>query len=78
MLTGQLARSSLSYKLKKLLKHAALDVLCTDPYVCNDPSLLLLEEVLERSELLIIATPHRIYSTIKTGKPVIDIWNLRE
>jgi UDP-N-acetyl-D-mannosaminuronic acid dehydrogenase len=71
-------RSSLSYKLKKLLKHSARDVLCTDPYVQTDPSLQSLEEVLERSDLLIISTPHRLYSAIETGKPVIDIWNLRD
>jgi UDP-N-acetyl-D-mannosaminuronic acid dehydrogenase len=71
-------RSSLSYKLKKLLKHVALEVLCTDPYVRDDPSLVPLEEVLEGGELLIIAAPHRIYSGIKTGKPVIDIWSLRK
>lgn len=71
-------RSSLSYKLKKLLKHAALDVLCTDPYVQNDGSLRPLEEVLESCDLLVISTPHRLYSTIRTDKPVIDIWNLRD
>jgi len=71
-------RSSLSYKLKKLLNHAASDVLCTDPYVQNDGSLLPLDEVLERSDLLVISTPHRIYSAIKTDKPVIDIWDLRD
>jgi UDP-N-acetyl-D-mannosaminuronic acid dehydrogenase len=71
-------RSSLSYKLKKLLKHAAREVLCTDPYVLNDKSLLPLEEVLRRSELLVIATPHRRYAEIETDKPVIDIWNLRK
>jgi UDP-N-acetyl-D-mannosaminuronic acid dehydrogenase len=71
-------RSSLSYKLKKLMKHAARDVLCTDPYVQTDPSLRPLEEVMERSDLLIIATPHRRYSSIETNKPVIDIWNLRD
>jgi UDP-N-acetyl-D-mannosaminuronic acid dehydrogenase len=70
-------RSSLSYKLKKLLKHAARDVLCTDPYVRTDPNLRPLEEVLDQSDLLIISTPHRLYSTITTAKPVIDIWNLR-
>jgi len=70
-------RSSLSYKLKKLLKHAAQEVLCTDPYVRADETLLPLEEVLERSDLLVIATPHRLYSAIKTDKPVVDIWNLR-
>jgi UDP-N-acetyl-D-mannosaminuronic acid dehydrogenase len=70
-------RSSLSYKLKKLLKHSASDVLCTDPYVQTDKSLLPLEEVLERSELLIVAAPHRIYFTIKTDKPVINIWDTK-
>jgi len=69
-------RSSLSYKLKKLLKHAAGDVLCTDPYVKTDRTLLPLEEVVERSDMLIISTPHRLYSTIKTDKPVIDIWGM--
>jgi UDP-N-acetyl-D-mannosaminuronic acid dehydrogenase len=71
-------RSSLSYKLKKLLRHAAQDVLCTDPYVQTDESLRPLEEVLARSDLLIISTPHQLYSTIKTDKPLIDIWNLRK
>jgi UDP-N-acetyl-D-mannosaminuronic acid dehydrogenase len=71
-------RSSLSYKLKKLLKHAAADVLCTDPYVQNDATLLPLDQVLQQSDILIISTPHHIYSTIKTDKPVIDIWNLRD
>jgi UDP-N-acetyl-D-mannosaminuronic acid dehydrogenase len=71
-------RSSLSYKLKKLLRHAAREVLCTDPYVQTDANLLPLEEVLQRSDLLIISTPHHLYSTITTDKPVIDIWNLRD
>jgi UDP-N-acetyl-D-mannosaminuronic acid dehydrogenase len=71
-------RSSLSYKLKKLLRYAAQDVLCTDPYVQTDESLRPLEEVLARSDLLIISMPHQLYSTIKTDKPVIDIWNLRK
>ena len=70
-------RSSSSYKLKKLLQHTAKEVLCTDPFVQIDKSLRSLDEVLERSDLLIISTPHRLYSTIKTDKPVIDIWNLR-
>jgi UDP-N-acetyl-D-mannosaminuronic acid dehydrogenase len=69
-------RSSLSYKLRKLFQHAAQEVLCTDPYVRTDKSLRPLEEVLERSDLLVISTPHCLYSTIKTDKPVIDIWNL--
>lgn len=70
-------RSSLSYKLKKLFRYAAAGVLCTDPYVQTDPDLHPLEEVLHRSDLLVIATPHAIYRTIETSKPVIDVWNLR-
>jgi UDP-N-acetyl-D-mannosaminuronic acid dehydrogenase len=70
-------RSSLSYKLKKLLKHAAAGVLCTDPYVRTDRDLHPLEEVVHRCDLLVIATPHRIYAKLETKKPVIDIWNLR-
>jgi len=48
-------RSSLSYKLKKLLNHVAPDVLCMDPYVETDDTLLPLEEVLEKSDSLVIA-----------------------
>lgn len=70
-------RSSLSYKLKKLLRHSAAGVLCTDPYVRTDQDLHPLEEVAQRCDLLVIATPHRIYADLVTDKPVIDIWSLR-
>jgi UDP-N-acetyl-D-mannosaminuronic acid dehydrogenase len=43
-------RSSLSYKLKRILEFKADAVLCTDPYVTVDPGLLPLDEVLTRSE----------------------------
>ena len=39
-------RSSLSYKLKRLLRFKADRVLCTDPYVTIDPDLAPLDEVL--------------------------------
>jgi UDP-N-acetyl-D-mannosaminuronic acid dehydrogenase len=71
-------RSSLSYKLQRVLRFKALDVLATDPHVpaSVDDSLLPLEEVLERSDILIIATPHREYRDLDTAKPVADVWNL--
>ncbi len=69
-------RSSLSYKLRRVLSFKAKDVLTTDPYVSVDPDLLPLETVLERSDLLVLATPHREYRDIVTDKPVADIWNL--
>jgi UDP-N-acetyl-D-mannosaminuronic acid dehydrogenase len=69
-------RSSLSYKLKRILAFKAGAVLCTDPYVTTDPGLLPLAEVVERSDLLVIATPHPDYRDLKTSKPVADVWNI--
>lgn len=70
-------RSSLSYKLKRILRYKAGEVLCTDEYVTSDPDLLQLDEVLSRSDLLIIGAPHRRYADLELDKPVVDIWNLR-
>ena len=69
-------RSSLSYKLRRILRFKAADVLCTDPYVTVDPDLLPFDEVLERADLLIIGAPHDRYAELRTDKPVVDIWNL--
>lgn len=69
-------RSSLSYKLKRLLKFRSKDVLCTDPYVTTDQELVSLDEILGRADLLIIAAPHKQYAELMTDKPIIDIWNV--
>jgi UDP-N-acetyl-D-mannosaminuronic acid dehydrogenase len=69
-------RSSLSYKLKRILEFKADKVLCTDPYVTADPNLLPQEEVIARSGLLVIATPHPEYRGLATSKPVADIWDV--
>jgi UDP-N-acetyl-D-mannosaminuronic acid dehydrogenase len=69
-------RSSLSYKLKRILEFKADKVLCADPYVTVDPNLLPQEEVIARSDLLVIATPHPEYRRLETAKPVADIWNV--
>jgi UDP-N-acetyl-D-mannosaminuronic acid dehydrogenase len=69
-------RSSLSYKLKRILSFKADTVLCSDPYVTVDETLLPLEEVLKRADLLVIATPHPEYRGLATDKPVVDIWNM--
>ena len=70
-------RSSLSYKLKRILRYKAANVLGTDPYVTDDPNLVTIDEILERSDLLIIGAPHRIYADLETDLPIVDIWNLR-
>ena len=70
-------RSSLSYKLRRVLKVRASDVLATDPYVADDPSLSTLDEVLARADLLVIGAPHELYAKSEIDQPVVDIWNLR-
>jgi len=67
-------RSSLSYKLKRILRFKARQVLCTDPYVSTDPDLRSLDDVIELSDLLIVAAPHLCYRSIKTDVPLVDIW----
>jgi UDP-N-acetyl-D-mannosaminuronic acid dehydrogenase len=69
-------RGSLAFKLRRLLQFYSKLVLMTDPYV-QDERLMSLEYLIENSDLLIVATPHRIYSDLSTNKPVIDIWNMR-
>ena len=69
------SRSSLAYKLKRILKFNTKIVLCSDPYV-EDASFVPLDKVLAEADLLIIGAPHRIYSQIQSEKPVVDIWNI--
>jgi UDP-N-acetyl-D-mannosaminuronic acid dehydrogenase len=70
-------RSSLSYKLKRILKFKARHVLCHDPYVSGDPELASLDQVLAEANLLIISTPHSVYANLHPDVPVVDISNLR-
>ena len=68
-------RASLSYKFKKALASHAHAVLTTDPFVTIDPDLRPLDEVIARSDLLILCAPHSIYRELDFGgKPVVDVW----
>lgn len=71
-------RSSLSYKLKRILRFKAKHVLTHDPYVTTDPGLDDLDTVLADSDVLVIGAPHRVYRSLETKLPIIDIWNLFE
>ncbi len=72
-------RASLSYKFKKALVGVAHDVLTTDPFVTVDPDLLPLDEVIAKSDVLILCTPHMSYKSADLkGKPVVDVWGLLE
>jgi UDP-N-acetyl-D-mannosaminuronic acid dehydrogenase len=67
-------RSSLSYKLRKLLIWSGARVLCTDPYVA-DPRLVPLDRVLAEAEIVVLGVPHRVYRDAKLdGREVVDIW----
>jgi UDP-N-acetyl-D-mannosaminuronic acid dehydrogenase len=69
-------RSSLSYKLKRILQFRAAQVVTTDPYVTVDGSLLPLEDVIEQSDVLIVGAPHRQYQNVSASVEVVDVWNL--
>lgn len=69
-------RSSLSYKLRRILKFKAKNVLCTDEYVTTDASLVSLDEVLEKSDIIIVGSPHKQYKNLKISQPTVDVWNL--
>jgi len=71
-------RSSLSYKLKRILRFKARRVLCTDPYVRNDLDLVSLDTVLSESDLLVVGTPHRRYAQLDTAIPTVDLWGVRQ
>ena len=72
-------RASLSYKFKKMLNGYAREVLTTDPFVTVDPDLLPFDEVVERSDVLILCTPHNSYKDADLkGKPVVDVWGMLE
>lgn len=69
-------RASVSYKLKKILAFRAKSVLTTDPHVRGDPEILPLEEVISRSDILVLCVPHSAYRVLNVeGKIVLDIWN---
>lgn len=68
-------RSSLSYKLRKILRFQAKEVYCTDPYL-KDPTFLSFDFVTQNSDILIIGVPHKEFANLNTTKPVIDIWNM--
>jgi UDP-N-acetyl-D-mannosaminuronic acid dehydrogenase len=68
-------RSSLSYKLKKLLQVEARTVLCTDPFI-SDPRFVSLEQAVEQADVIILGAPHSAYRDLHfpVGKKVVDIW----
>lgn len=69
------SRSSLSYKLKKLLSFQCRKVICSDPYV-QDGSLKTIEEVLKDSDIIVVAVDHEAYRGIQFKQQVFKVWKL--
>lgn len=70
-------RSSLAYKLRRILAFRAQKVVCSDYMVTTDPQLVDEQTLLTESDVVIIGSPHSRYKELKIDKPVIDVWNLR-
>ena len=69
------SRSSLSYKLKKLLQVEARGVLCTDPFI-SDARFVPLEQAVAEADVIILGAPHSAYRGLQfpEGKRVVDVW----
>jgi UDP-N-acetyl-D-mannosaminuronic acid dehydrogenase len=69
-------RSSLSYKLRRILRFRAGTVVCADPYVTTDHRLIAHDDLMEQADVIVIGAPHERYRALPTDKPVIDIWGV--
>jgi UDP-N-acetyl-D-mannosaminuronic acid dehydrogenase len=69
-------RDSLSLKLRDILSAESRHVICSDPFVTGD-GIVSTDEALDRADVLVIAVPHAVYSTLTpNGKPFVDLWNV--
>ncbi len=68
-------RDSLSFRLKRILESKAGQVLCSDTQL-QKSYFVSTENLIEQSDIIIIASPHNEYKKIITNKPVIDIWRI--
>lgn len=70
------SRDSLAYKLRKILAFETQNVLCSDVYIA-DPDFVSTEELIHRSDIIIVGAPHKEYKQLKVeDKLVVDIWNI--
>ena len=69
-------RESLSYKMRNIFEAEAMQVLCSDIYIV-EPDFISPEELVEKSQIIILAAPHREYLllTIPPEKYLVDVWN---
>ncbi len=69
-------RESLSYKLRKILEIEACKCLCSDVYI-QEEGFISPEELIENSDIVIVATTHKEYAKLKIddSKILVDVWN---
>ena len=72
-------RSSLSYKLKRILRVQGGRGALHRPLRHRRPRPRAARRGRGReSDLLVIGAPHRVYADLALDVPVVDIWNLRD
>jgi UDP-N-acetyl-D-mannosaminuronic acid dehydrogenase len=70
-------RDSLSFKLLRILRELSKNVICSDALL-QKHFFVSEKQILELSDIIIIATPHDQYRKIITKKPIIDIWRVTQ
>jgi UDP-N-acetyl-D-mannosaminuronic acid dehydrogenase len=72
-------RDSLAIKLLKLLKSKKIKTLQSDEYFKNEKNIKK-EDLVRKSDIIILATPHKAYKKLKIDKNkiLVDIWGLIE
>tara|TARA_A100001037_G_scaffold237578_1_gene216774 strand:+ start:396 stop:1565 length:1170 start_codon:yes stop_codon:yes gene_type:complete len=72
-------RDSLSFKLIEFLKKKKIKYFINDPFV-KIKNNLKIQDVIKKSDLIFIATPHNQYRKIKVTKDkiLIDVWNITD
>jgi UDP-N-acetyl-D-mannosaminuronic acid dehydrogenase len=70
-------RDSLSYKLGKVLRFNGADVYYSDEFA-RDPTFITKEQLVERSDVIVVGVPHTAYRTLVVPDhvEVIDLWGV--
>jgi UDP-N-acetyl-D-mannosaminuronic acid dehydrogenase len=67
-------RTSLSYKLHKVLTLECRRVLCSDPYI-QDPTFVTQEQLLAEADVVFIGACHNQYKDLQIEQPVVDVFD---
>ncbi len=70
-------RSSHSFQLKEILEKISKKVYCSDE-VLQEDYFVAPEVLIDKSDIVIISTPHLRYAKLNIEKPLIDIWRINK